>query len=124
MAVWRRRPGLHPLEKAIQAGVVDHWAILGEPDTLVAAFPNAGAMGQPGLTPGLPDLLVMGPNLPGGFPVAFIELKRDERSIVSDAQLEFQRLCAKLGARYAIAYGRDEPIALLEAWSVARRALV
>jgi len=62
----------------------------------------------------------MGPYVPGL--VAFIELKRDEHSVVSDDQLEFQRLCAKLGVRYAIAYGRDEPIALLEAWGVVRRA--
>jgi hypothetical protein len=117
---WRRRRAPTPLETAIQAAVIDHWRILGEPDTLVAAIPNAGALGQPGLTKGLADLLVMGPYVPGL--VAFIELKRDEHSVVSDDQLEFQRLCVKLGVRYAIAYGRDEPIALLEAWGVVRRA--
>jgi hypothetical protein len=109
-----------PLEKAIQAAVVDHWRVLGNPDTLVAAIPNAGALGQPGLTAGLPDLLVLGPSLPGA--VAFIELKRDEHAHVSDAQLAFSHLCALLGIRYAIVYGRDEPIAILEAWGVVRRA--
>lgn len=115
-----KRPRREPLEKAIQAAVLAHWSVLGQPNTLVAAIPNAGAMGQPGLTAGLPDLLVLGPSLPGG--VAFIELKRDERAHVSDAQLAFSHLCALLGVRYAIVYGRDEPIAILEAWGVVKRA--
>ena len=118
----RRRHIFAPCEGLIQAAVVDHWKLLGEPNTLVAAIPNANAHGQPGLTRGLPDLLVMGPDFPGMFPVAFMELKRDEHSVVSDDQLEFQRLCGRLGVRYAIVYGRDEPIAMLEAWGVVRRA--
>jgi hypothetical protein len=94
--------------------------MLRQPDTMVAAIPNAGALGQPGLTKGLPDLLVIAPSLPGN--VAFIELKRDADSIVSDAQLDFARLCARLGIRCAIAVGRDEPVRLLEHWGVVRRA--
>jgi hypothetical protein len=118
----RRNSAPAPLEKAIQSAVVEHWRLLGNPMTLIAALPNAGAMGQPGLTPGLADLLVMGPDIPGGHPVAFIELKRTPRSPSSAAQDDFARLCARLGLRYVLAVGRDEPIRILEAWDVVRRA--
>jgi hypothetical protein len=117
----RRQSAPAPLEKAIQTAVVDHWRVLGLPDTLVAAIPNAGALGQPGLTKGLADLLVIAPSLPPAC-VAFIELKREERSLVSDAQRDFGRLCMKLGVPYALCVGRDEPIRLLEHWGVVRRA--
>jgi hypothetical protein len=115
-----RRPPA-PLETAIQSAVVDYWRVLGRPDTLVAAIPNAGAMGQPGLTKGLPDLLVLG-DLPGAARVGFIELKRTSRSFVSGDQLTFGELCRKVGIPYAVAVGRDEPIAILEDWDVVRRA--
>ena len=116
----RRRIGAPaPLEKAIQAAVVDHWRQLGKLNTLVAAIPNAKAFGQPGLTRGLPDLLVLGPELPGG--VGFIELKRDHRSTLSDDQALFARLCAELGVPHAVCPGRDQPIALLELWEIVRR---
>jgi hypothetical protein len=114
----RRRGAPAPMEQAIQAAVVHHWRMLGLPGTLVAAIPNQYAHGQPGLTRGLADLLVIAP----GLPVAFIELKRDEDSPISDEQREFGKLCMALGIRYAICIGRDEPITMLEAWSAVRRA--
>jgi hypothetical protein len=112
----------NPLEKEIQQAVVDHGKLIGRPMTLVAAIPNAGAMGQPGLTCGLADLLVMGPDIPGGHPIAFIELKRGTgyRSAPTDAQLEFAARCARLGILCPVAYGRDEPIAYLERWNIVR----
>ena len=116
----RRQGAPAPTEKAIQTAVIDHWRILGFPDTMVAAIPNAGALGQPGLTCGLGDLLIISPNLPGS--VGFIELKRDETSPVSDAQHSFAGLCLKLGVPYALCVGRDEPIRVLEYWGVVRRA--
>ena len=61
----RARNFFVPRESDIQSAVLEHWKTLGRPMTLVAAIPNAGAMGQPGLTCGLPDLLVMGPDIPG-----------------------------------------------------------
>ncbi len=67
-----------PRETAIQTAVVSHWRTLGLPDTLVAAIRNAGSMSQPGLTKGLPDLLVMGPDVVNRF--TFIELKRERGS--------------------------------------------
>ena len=114
----RRQKAPAPIEKAIQAAVIEHWRTLGLRDTLVAAIPNAGALGQPGLTCGLGDLLVVSPSLPGC--VGFLELKREERSPVSDAQRAFGRLCMKLGVPYALCVGRDEPIRILEAWGVVR----
>jgi hypothetical protein len=116
----RRQGAPAPSEKAVQAAVIQHWRLLGFRDTLVAAIPNAGALGQPGLTCGLGDLLVITPSLPGS--VGFIELKRDERSPVSDAQFDFGALCLKLGVPYALCVGRDEPIRVLEHWGVVRRA--
>lgn len=109
-----------PKETAIQAATLEHWLKLGLPNTLVAAIPNAFAHGQPGLTPGLPDLMVLGPHLPGG--VGFIELKRDGHSKPSAGQIAFARLCAALGITIELAYGRDEPIAILEQWGIVRRA--
>ena len=109
-----------PLERQIQEATIQHWKWLGEPMTLVAAIPNAGAMGQPGLTKGLADLLVMGPEIPGDIPVGFIELKRSPRSPMSDEQHDFARLCAHLGLRCVTAVGRDEPIEILENWKIVR----
>ena len=109
-----------PKETAIQAAVIEHWHLLGLPDTLVAAIPNAGALGQPGLTRGLPDLLVLKPSL--ACPVGFIELKRNHKSVVSDPQRDFGRLCTKLCIPHAFAFGRDEPIEILESWGIVRKA--
>jgi hypothetical protein len=114
----RRRGAPAPLESAIQCAVVEHWRWFGRLNTLVAAIPNARAHGQPGLTRGLPDLLVFGPELPLGL----IELKRHHRSVISDDQRLIARLCAELGVPHAYAVGRDEPIRVLEAWGVVRRA--
>lgn len=117
----RTRPALWtPLEKEIQAAVVEHWRTLGLPNTLVAAIPNAYAHGQPGLTRGLADLLVIGPDIPA-YPCGFIELKRDERAERTDEQWKFAKLCFELGIPYAVTFGRDQPIALLERWGLVRR---
>lgn len=116
MRAQRVRRAPKPSEKQIQAAVVEHWRKCGLSDTLVAAIPNAGALGQPGLTSGLPDLLVIAP----GLPIGFIELKRDERSKISDAQLDFQALCVRLGIPHLIVAGRDEPITILREWGVVR----
>ena len=107
-----------PRESLIQGAVVEHWLLLGLPDTLVAAIPNANAHGQPGLTKGLPDLLVLGPSVPGF--VGFIELKRTARSIVSNDQLAFKNICWALRIPCELCIGRDEPISVLERWGVVR----
>jgi hypothetical protein len=115
----RRRQGAPaPLEDAIQAAVLDHWGKLGVPGSLVAAIPNKLAFGQAGLTPGLPDLLVLSPQL-GRF-TGYIELKTD-RGRPSPDQRAIRRLIEARGAPYAVTYGRDEPIKLLEDWGAVRR---
>jgi hypothetical protein len=114
----RRRNIFAPRESLIQQACVDHWRMLRVPGSLVAAIPNARAFGQPGLTKGLPDLLVIAPALPVGF----IELKRDEDSVVSDAQRDFAMACHTLGIPYERTVGRDEPIRVLEEWGAVRRA--
>ncbi|MGA4550601.1 hypothetical protein [Methylorubrum aminovorans] len=108
-----RRPIIR--ESAIQAAVVQHWETLGLPDTLVAAIPNAGALGQAGLTAGLSDLLVLG----GLVRVGFIELKTS-RGVESDAQATFRERCERLGIPCVLTRGRDEPIAVLEQWRIVR----
>ena len=120
----RARNFFVPRESDIQSAVLEHWKTLGRPMTLVAAIPNAGAMGQPGLTCGLPDLLVMGPDIPGDHPIGFIELKRDHKR-ETDAQLGFALLCAKLGLQCvprAAATSRSR--FSLEKWGVVRPANV
>ena len=102
-------------EAAIHKAVVAHWRALGVPGSLVATIPNMGAMGQHGLTKGLPDLMVMAP----GLPVGFIELKA-EKGRLSEAQLDFKMSCEGIGVPYALTFGRDEPIAILEKWQVVR----
>ncbi|MFG5120847.1 hypothetical protein [Methylorubrum sp. POS3] len=108
-----KRP--HLRESAIQSAVVEHWRVLGLPDTLVAAIPNAGALGQAGLTAGLSDLLVLG----GLIRIGFIELKT-ARGVESDAQIAFRERCDRLGIPCVVTRGRDEPIAVLERWGVVR----
>ncbi|MEZ0169908.1 hypothetical protein [Microvirga sp. TS319] len=103
-------------EAAIQKATIDHWRAFGLPDTLVAAIPNQRAFGQPGLTRGVFDLLVIG----GTVTIGLIELKADDGRL-SDPQKEFRRLMIVNGAPYAITRGRDEPIRLLEAWGIVRK---
>lgn len=107
-----------PRETAIQAAVVEHWATLGLPNTLVAAIPNAGALGQPGLTKGVPDLLVLG----GRVRFGLIELK-SATGRPSVEQLALQALCERIGVACPITYGRDDPIEVLERWGIVRRQI-
>lgn len=106
-------------EKQIQSAVIAHWRSLAVPGTLVAAVPNAGALGQPGLSRGLFDLVVIG----GPFlrdRTGWLELKTANGK-PSPHQLTFRDICISSGIPYAISYGRDEPIRVLEEWGVVRR---
>ena len=107
-----------PSEKQIQASVLDHWRLLGVPGSLVAAIPNANSHGQPGLTKGLPDLLVLSPQL--GRITGFIELKREHGGRLSDAQIEVGQILIDRGVPYAVCKGRDEPIEQLRTWGAIR----
>lgn len=104
-------------EKAIQSAVMAHWRAKGVPGSLVAAIPNQRAFGQPGLTRGLPDLIVLSPTL--GELTGFLELKADKGTL-SDHQEAFAQLCQMRGIPWAVSYGRDEPIAILEQWGAVR----
>jgi len=107
----RRRHPFAPRESLIQAACIDHWRALAMPGSLVAAIPNARAFGQPGLTRGLPDLLVITPLL--GRLTGYIELKTDD-GVPSDDQLAIQAIMVGRGIPYAMTWGRDQPIKILE----------
>jgi hypothetical protein len=109
-------------EKQIQAAVIAHWKAFGLPGTLVAAIPNAGALGQPGLTRGLFDLVVMGGEYLGGR-TGWLELKTVKGKL-SEYQDAFRLHCISAGVPAAVAHGRDEPIRVLEEWKVVRAVKV
>lgn len=116
VSVGRRMVAKVPMkESAIQAAVLQHWRLFGRPHTLVAAIPNQFAAGQPGLTKGLPDLLVIG----GNVRIAFVELKVATGRLSYEQKL-FRNLCAFVSIPFVDTYGRDAPIAVLEAWGVVR----
>lgn len=105
-------------EAQITAAVIAHWRSLAIPGTLVAAIPNMGAMRQRGLTKGLPDLMVIG----GPFlrdRTGFVELKTDSGKLRAE-QITVGNIMILNGIPYAVTYGRDQPIRLLEAWGVVR----
>jgi hypothetical protein len=104
-------------ERQIQAAVLEHWRALALPDTLVAAIPNANAFGQDGLTPGLFDLIVFTPKLSPA--VGFLELKKAGGRL-SAAQTEMKLMMVRLGVPYAVTFGRDQPIHVLEEWGAVR----
>ncbi len=112
----QRSADTSPSEKSIHAAVIAHWRACGLPNTMVATIPNEAAFRQPGLTKGLPDLIVLAP----GLPLGFIELKKTAKSIVKPEQSMFGRLCADLGIPYALTIGRDEPINVLVSWGAVR----
>jgi hypothetical protein len=114
----RRRHLFAPREGLIQEACIEHWRQLGVRGSLVAAIPNAYAHGQPGLTRGLPDLLVISPRL--GRLTGFIELKADGGE-PSDDQRAMCRLMTDRGVPYAMTWGRDEPIRVLEDWGAVRK---
>jgi hypothetical protein len=114
----RRREAFEPYEQETTAAILDHWKLCGVPGSLVAALPNKNAHGQPGLTPGLPDLMVLSPFL--GPLTGFIELKRMRLGRLSPAQKEIGGLICQRGAPYAVCRGRDEPIEQLRAWGALR----
>jgi hypothetical protein len=113
----RKRNLFAPRESLIQAAVIDHWKALGVPGSLVAAVPNAKAHGQPGLTRGLFDLVVMSPTL--GDKTGWLELKADDGEL-SDDQNKVKLVMIARGIPYAVAWGRDAPIRVLEQWGAVR----
>lgn len=107
-----------PSEREIQAAVMAHWRSFAVPGTMVAAVPNAGALGQPGLHRGLFDLVVIGGPVLNGK-TGWLELKTSKGKL-SPHQETFKAICIASGVPYAVAFGRDEPIRVLEEWGVVR----
>lgn len=104
-------------EKQIHTAVIAHWRACGVPGSLVATIPNMRAAGQAGLTKGLPDLIVLSPTL--GDLTGYLELKK-VGGMLSEAQADFGQFCQMRGIPWAVAYGRDEPIKILEEWGAVR----
>ena len=113
----RKRKIFAPRESLIQQACIDHWRALGVPGSLVAAVPNARAAGQAGLTKGLFDLVVMSPTL--GDKTGWLELKADDGEL-SDDQNKIKLIMIARGVPYAVTYGRDAPIRVLELWGAVR----
>ena len=109
-------------EAQITAAVIAHWRSLAIPGTLVAAIPNMGAMGQRGLTKGLPDIMVIGGPILRDR-TGFIELKTASGKLRPE-QITVGNILLMNGIPYAVTYGRDQPIVTLEAWGVVRKAKV
>lgn len=104
-------------ERAIHQAVIAHWRAFGVPGSLVATIPNMRAMGQAGLTRGLPDLVVISPAL--GGKTAFLELKTEDGHL-SEYQADFEALCNLRGVPWAVTFGRDQPIRQLELWGAVK----
>lgn len=111
----RSKPTLS--EAQITRAVMEHWRARKTPGSRVAALPNMGAMGQYGLTAGLPDLIVIAK----GLPIGLLELKREDGKL-SAAQVEIRHTCIEAGAPHEVAYGLDQALAVLENWNAIRRA--
>ena len=110
-----QKPSPRLTEKEIHTAVVQAWGLMGTPGSLVATIPNARAFGQPGLTKGLPDLLVIRPD--NG--VAFLELKTHKGTLSKDQILVLELLEAS-GTVVEVTYGLDEAYRQLIEWGVVR----
>lgn len=104
----------NPSEKTIHAAVIEHWRAFGLPGTLVATLPNFG-FDVPGLTRGLPDLLVIG----GSVGISFIELKTKTGHLSAD-QFAVRTTIERAGTPVAVTYGLEEAIRALEDWGIVR----
>ena len=65
---------IEPTEKQLQGMLIEYWQACGLRGTRLFAIPNAGALGQSGLTPGIPDLGAYGGDKLNGRTL-YIELK-------------------------------------------------
>jgi hypothetical protein len=102
-------------KNGITSAVIAHWKAFGVPNSSVFAFPNEGAMRQVGLKKGVFDLCVIG----GNVTLAFLEIKATDNDL-SEPQKAFKKLLIANGIAYAVTYGRDEPIRVLEQWGIVR----
>lgn len=111
------------LEDAIQKAIVGFLSAVLPNGYRCFAIPNGArrtasgrpANAVPGLTPGVPDLAIVG----GRF-VWFVEVK-SKRGVVSEAQEAFHAWCAANGTPYCVARSVDDVRAALEHWGIPTR---
>ncbi len=107
-------------ESAIQHAIVGYLRAVLPKNYKCFAIPNGArrtsggraANAVPGLTPGVPDLAIVGSGR-----VWFIEVK-GARGVVSDAQEEFLAWCVTSGTPYCIARSVDDVRFSLNNWNV------
>jgi hypothetical protein len=100
-------------ERELQATVIAWWRQLGTPGSLVAAFPNENAHGQPGLTPGMFDLVVWSNEL--GSRTGWLELKRRKGKLSLEQDNRRMQMIA-LGIPHAVADNIEDVVAVLKNW--------
>jgi hypothetical protein len=106
-----------PTEKQLQRMILDYWRGAGLPGTRVAAIPNAGALGQSGLTRGLPDLLAYGPHVRGA--VLFIELKT-AKGTLSDYQKQIHAEMDAIDVSVVVCRSFEEAHDVLVNWRICK----
>ncbi len=91
---------------------INYFAI---PNAARRTWATAAWMKAEGLQPGVADLCFMFPQ----GKCAWLELKTDsKKSKQSDDQVNFERICKRLGHPYAVARNIDEALAILRKWKV------
>ena len=103
-------------EAALQRAVMQYLRLMLPKSVRAFAVPNAGALGQPGLTAGIPDICLV---RAGGL-VAFIELKAGKGRL-SPAQAEFLDWCAEQGIPACVCRSVDDVRDLLSTWGIVTR---
>lgn len=113
-------------ERDIQRAVLLHWKVRRYPHTRIAAirnesasFANKGMLNAAlaeGLTPGMPDLIVLGPEREQ---VRFIELKAAD-GVLSNEQKRIHAEMTELGLNVRTAWSLDEALSILVGWGVIR----
>ena len=113
-------------ESAIQHAIVEWLNAVLRKGYRCFAIPNGArrtnggraANAVPGLTPGVPDLAIVGRGH-----IWFVEVK-GPRGVVSDAQEEFLAWCVTTGTPYCIAKSVDDVRFALNHWNVPTREVL
>lgn len=107
-----------PTERELTRMVRDYWSQFGFPETLLWANPNAGALGQIGLTRGVPDLSAIGGAKLLGRTL-YIEMKT-RAGVVKPAQQMFHDKLRSAGAPVYVCRSFEEAHDALVEWGVCK----